>query len=90
MFTNKDTNIAISDRIQSIHLFADISFSPKNEIASFSGECRVKQAILHSIQNYANANFRCHVVAWQRGYPLATPSRNKKDTDCYRIGMEFV
>jgi hypothetical protein len=76
MFTNEGMNIAIINRIQSIHLFVDISSLPKNEIASFGGDCRVKQAILHGIQNYASANFRCHVVAWQRGYPLATPSRN--------------
>ena len=35
MFTNEEVNIAISDRIQSIHLLAHISSLPKNEIASF-------------------------------------------------------
>lgn len=35
MFTNEDVNKAISDTIQSIHLLAHISSSPKNEIASF-------------------------------------------------------
>jgi len=35
MFTNQDRNRAISDVAQSISLFADISFSPKNEIALF-------------------------------------------------------
>jgi len=35
MFANEDMNKAISDTIQSIHLLAYISFSPKNEITSF-------------------------------------------------------